>query len=1224
MRWPRVVLPKCALPGSSADAWTGQPVLRAAVTCPVVGVPSAQIRLPSVRWRAACRITAYMHSPEASNDTRDHDTRHAEEEFIVPCGSNQPSISSRTGSIVSNGGNGERYTNGYARSKLIRAPHEVLMPPGSDEMATTTDVNWQLFSVTLTAGPGGFGIAISGGRDNPLVPGDPSIVVSDVIASGPAFGLVQLYDRIISANGVPLENADYATAVNIMKDAQQLNMMVKRRVPVPFIELEQRTLKFTLSKSRKKEDFGIVLGCKFYIKEITNEKLAEKDPGLKEGDIVLKVNGQSLDGVTLDEATRLLQRSREKLSLVVQRDVRRTGGGSRWPSQNTVYERLGSVSATPRHSPTPVHYGHSMNSDMIASTRKPSVEYSPGLKSSRFSDPATGTWFEYPPPQHQYPPQAYQHPAPFPVRPQYMAHPQPHQLHPHAQSASPTNNGYGATGFYEVQRSPGGSASALLPPRTSPQTQSMCSSPRGIPRNPSPIRDIRTIRFQKQGGSLGIRVIGGNQVGIFVSAVQESSPAAQHGLYVGDRLHAVNGYNMNGVTREEAVQYLLSLGEEVTIRLEHTLEEYNHVKNGQLGDNFYVRAHFAYQKRAKSELSFSQGDIFHVTDTLYGGTVGYWQVTKVYSANDTEIKSNEANGIIPNGQTAQIMAKQSRMDSSTLGRSIFRKRLQSRRTKSLTTNVEDDFLASPSGEQYEIPAYERVALKKPAFHRPVVLFGPLADVARQLLVSNFPLRFGTIDSDQVVKMAMIDTIMAANKHFLAPWNACSCLSTHPIVVLIDIDSRNRIRELRSKAGATTLSARKLMEQSSKVKKHHSHLLTATLDASKEDAWFDALRALVFHLQDRRVWMPERQTTLPIEDMLLFPMQNCNLESDGDSTKGDYGTYGGPLSPLQGEQRTLSDASSNHAAYGAAGTARNTSFYNAFSRNSPYNHSYRTAYSQAYTEPAGNAQVTDPQIARNNSSPAKGYYDVKQVLAENYPGTASDTEASRSRFSASPYNHPSLSVTPANPRASSVNTATSVSGVATTDANAKRDGLANRFQLDAPYIDDGQRSDDGGKNGQPSENGDALNGTSTLDASTDGPLVTEHVHGVADWKGISLTCPESGVELIIPENAIPYGHEQEIFVKVCKENAETPPLDRDRKEALMSPLVMCGPQGVRFAVPVELRLPHNPIASSGSHSGEPTSFSLRTGTGNNWKNIELLRPPTKDPKNNYVSVLVSHF
>jgi hypothetical protein len=75
---------------------------------------------------------------------------------------------------------------------------------------------------------------------------------------------------------------------------------------------------------------------------------------LQEGDTVLRINGQSLDTVTLEEASRLLQRSREKLSLVVQRDVRRGGGGggggtngsSRWPSQTTVYERLGSLQAS--------------------------------------------------------------------------------------------------------------------------------------------------------------------------------------------------------------------------------------------------------------------------------------------------------------------------------------------------------------------------------------------------------------------------------------------------------------------------------------------------------------------------------------------------------------------------------------------------------------------------------------------------------------------------------------------------------------------------------------------------------------------------------------------------------------------------------------------------------------------------------------------------------------
>ena len=32
--------------------------------------------------------------------------------------------------------------------------------------------------------------------------------------------------------------------------------------------------------------FGIVLGCKYYIKHITNAKLADKEPGLKENDTV--------------------------------------------------------------------------------------------------------------------------------------------------------------------------------------------------------------------------------------------------------------------------------------------------------------------------------------------------------------------------------------------------------------------------------------------------------------------------------------------------------------------------------------------------------------------------------------------------------------------------------------------------------------------------------------------------------------------------------------------------------------------------------------------------------------------------------------------------------------------------------------------------------------------------------------------------------------------------
>lgn len=58
---------------------------------------------------------------------------------------------------------------------------------------------------------------------------------------------------------------------------------------------------------------------------------------------------------------------------------------------------------------------------------------------------------------------------------------------------------------------------------------------------------------------------------------------------VGDRLLAVNSQNMNGVTREQAVEYLLALGDDVLVRVEHSPEEFAHVRNNQLGDNFYIR-----------------------------------------------------------------------------------------------------------------------------------------------------------------------------------------------------------------------------------------------------------------------------------------------------------------------------------------------------------------------------------------------------------------------------------------------------------------------------------------------------------------------------------------------------------------------------------------------------------------------------------------------------------
>ena len=63
-----------------------------------------------------------------------------------------------------------------------------------------------------------------------------------------------------------------------------------------------------------------------------------------------------------------------------------------------------------------------------------------------------------------------------------------------------------------------------------------------------PVSEPRFISFQKN-GSVGIRLTGGNEVGIFVSAVQPGSPAYDQGLQPGDKILKVNDLDMKGVTR---------------------------------------------------------------------------------------------------------------------------------------------------------------------------------------------------------------------------------------------------------------------------------------------------------------------------------------------------------------------------------------------------------------------------------------------------------------------------------------------------------------------------------------------------------------------------------------------------------------------------------------------------------------------------------------------------
>merc|ERR1719410_1580761 len=337
-------------------------------------------------------------------------------------------------------------------------------------------IAWEFHHVTLQRVPGyGFGIAVSGGRDNPhFTNGDPSIAISDVLKAGPAEGKLMINDRVISANNASLEAVDYATAVQVLRDSgHAVNLVVKRRVVLPSPP-EPQTVKVSLYKNKKKEDFGIVLGCKIYIKEITNRSVADKDGSLQDGDIVQRINNINLDGLSFKEAKKLLEAAKDRLDLTVKRDPYKTSSSNRTTPTQPKVENEDHKNNQNLYVPPPSRKDEKNN---LARADQQ-------LHSLEAGD--TGQ------------------PPPRPPLPRD-----------------------------EVDYS--------ISPRK-PEDSSLTATSKSKAGN---LPDPRFISFKKE-GSVGIRLTGGNDVGIFVTAVQPGSPAAVQGLTPGDKIIKVNDMDMNG------------------------------------------------------------------------------------------------------------------------------------------------------------------------------------------------------------------------------------------------------------------------------------------------------------------------------------------------------------------------------------------------------------------------------------------------------------------------------------------------------------------------------------------------------------------------------------------------------------------------------------------------------------------------------------------------------
>nr|KAF6507058.1 hypothetical protein HJG63_014941 [Rousettus aegyptiacus] len=228
-----------------------------------------------------------------------------------------------------------------------RASDPSLQNSATDVRPRTVEINRELSDA--------LGISIAGGKGSPL--GDIPIFIAMIQASGVAARTQKLKvgDRIVSINGQPLDGLSHADVVNLLKNAYGriiLQVVADTNINAIATQLENLSTGYhlgsptaehhpqdadmhcvfrtpppkiiTLEKGSEGLGFSIVGGygsphgdLPIYVKTIFAKGAAADDGRLKRGDQILAVNGETLEGVTHEQAVAILKRQRGTVTLTV-------------------------------------------------------------------------------------------------------------------------------------------------------------------------------------------------------------------------------------------------------------------------------------------------------------------------------------------------------------------------------------------------------------------------------------------------------------------------------------------------------------------------------------------------------------------------------------------------------------------------------------------------------------------------------------------------------------------------------------------------------------------------------------------------------------------------------------------------------------------------------------------------------------------------------------------
>ncbi|KAJ4938349.1 hypothetical protein JOQ06_002969, partial [Pogonophryne albipinna] len=631
--------------------------------------------------------------------------------------------------------------------------------------------------------------------------------------------------------------------------------------------LPPRPAKVTLVKSRKNEEYGLRLASHIFVKDISPESLAARDGNIQEGDVVLKINGTVTENLSLIDAKKLIERSKGKLKMVVQRDDRAT-----LLNIPDLDDSLASANASDRDDISDIHSLASDHSNRSHDRHRSSRSRSPDRRSepsdhSRHSPPQISNGSH-----RSRDDERISKPSSTPVKlPEEVPQPKPKE----AAAAREEKQLPPLPEPKPVYAQPG-QPDVDLPVSPSDAPVPNATHDDGILR-PS----MKLVKFKK-GESVGLRLAGGNDVGIFVAGVLEDSPAAKEGLEEGDQILRVNNVDFANIIREEAVLFLLDLpkGEEVSILAQKKKDVYRRIVESDVGDSFYIRTHFEYEKESPYGLSFNKGEVFRVVDTLYNGKLGSWLAIRI-GKNHQEVER----GIIPNKNRAEQLSSVQYTLPKTAGgdRADFWRFRGLRSSKRNLRKSREDLSSQPV--QTKFPAYERVVLREAGFLRPVVIFGPIADVAREKVAREEPDLFELAKSEPrdagtdqrssgIIRLHTIKQIIDRDKHAvldITP-NAVDRLNYaqwYPIVVFLNPDTKQGVKNMRTRlCSESRKSARKLYERALKLRKNNHHLFTTTINMNNmNDGWYGALKETTQQQQNQLVWVSEGKADGTTEDDL---------------------------------------------------------------------------------------------------------------------------------------------------------------------------------------------------------------------------------------------------------------------------------------------------------------------------------------------------------------------